>query len=474
MNNIFSRFVAVALLLFSGWLTVAKASRPNIILILTDDLGWGDLSCYGQTKYKTPNIDRLAAEGAKLTDFYSTAPYCAPSRAALLTGRYQFRSGMTRNPSPDAGINDVGLPSSELTLGEALGKTGYRTACVGKWHLGHKPEFNPLRHGFDEYLGILYSHDMRPVELVDGTNVVEYPVVLPNLTKKYTARALRFIEENQEKPFFLYFPHALPHKPLAASEELYKASGAGLYGDSMLEVDRSVGAVLEKLDALKLTEKTIVIFTSDNGPWFGGSSGDLRGMKGTTWEGGIRVPLLARWPGKIPAAQINSAPAAMIDLFPTLLKAAGVKVPSDRTIDGKDIMPLLTSSKADSPHEAIFSFGGNELRTVRSGRWKLHVAPPGKSKALAPNEKWEDKRAPDGVTIIAQFEQAHPSEHPGVTTGDEGVPGALFDLQTDPSEQKNIAAANPDIVSQLMHLAGPIMKELGPQSGRPGNKSRKH
>ncbi|MFN7140894.1 MAG: sulfatase-like hydrolase/transferase, partial [Limisphaerales bacterium] len=224
------------------------SKQPNVVLIFADDLGWGDLSCYGEKRFSTPQMDRLAKEGAKLTDFYSTAPYCAPSRASLLTGRYQFRSNMMRNPSPDSGVNDVGIPDSEITLGEAFQKAGYQTACIGKWHLGHKPEFHPLRHGFHEYLGILYSHDMRPVELLDGTNVVEYPVVLPNLTKKYTARALEFIEKNRDKPFFLYIPHALPHKPLAASEELYKTSGAGLYGDTMLEVDRSVGAVLNKLD----------------------------------------------------------------------------------------------------------------------------------------------------------------------------------------------------------------------------------
>ncbi len=472
MKKIFTKVLLCILALGALHQTAAaKTDRPNIVLILADDLGWGDLGCYGQTKYKTPNIDRIAAEGARFTQFYSTAPYCAPSRASLLTGRYQFRSGMTRNPAPDGGVNDVGLPASEVTLGEVFQKAGYRTMCIGKWHLGHKPEFSPLLHGFDEYLGVLYSHDMRPVELIDGTNVVEYPVVLPNMTKKYTARALQFMEKNQKEPFFLYMPHSLPHKPLAASEELYKTSGGGLYGDAMLEVDRSVGAVLAKLDELGLRENTLVIFTSDNGPWFGGSSGGLRGMKGGTWEGGIRVPMLARWPGKIAPGHVSKEPSAMIDLFPTLTGVTGVEIPKGLVLDGKDIWPLLTSA-AKSPHEAIFSFGGEELRTVRSGPWKLHVASPGKTKVAKPDEKWEDKRAPDGVTIIAQFEQSHPSEYPGITTGDEGKAGSLFNLENDPTEQHDVSGQNPEVVGRLQQFANGIQKEMG-ASGTPDKKRKK-
>ena len=209
----------------SSFAAQATPGRPNVIILFADDLGWGDLGCYGHPAFKTPNLDRLAREGARLTNFYSTCPYCAPSRAALLTGRYRFRSGVTGNPAPDAGINDIGIPASEITLGEAFQSAGYRTCAIGKWHLGHKPEFYPTRHGFDEYLGILYSNDMRPVQLLDGEKVVEYPVVQATLTKRYTERALSFLERNKGKPFFLYVPGVMPHKPLAASEAFYKKSG---------------------------------------------------------------------------------------------------------------------------------------------------------------------------------------------------------------------------------------------------------
>ncbi|MBI3464990.1 MAG: sulfatase, partial [Planctomycetes bacterium] len=364
------------------------ADKPNVVIIYADDLGWGDLSCYGHPKFKTPNIDSLAAEGAKLTNFYSCCPYCAPSRVGLQTGRYQFRSGVTNNPAPDAGINDVGIPSEELTLGEMFKAAGYATACIGKWHLGHKPEFHPLKHGYDEYLGILYSNDMRPVELWDGPRVIEYPVYQATLTKRYTERAVAFIERNRERPFFLYLPHAMPHKPLAASEAFYKKSGNGLYADVLAELDWGVGQVLGALHSLGLEQNTLVFFSSDNGPWLGGSSGGLRGMKGQTWEGGIRVPLLARWPGRIPAGHVSHEPAIILDLFATSLTAAGIALPQDRTIDGRDIMPLLTSD-SKSPHETIYSIRGNQLFTVRSGKWKFHGAPPGRP-PVAPNQAWTD------------------------------------------------------------------------------------
>ncbi|MGI8966468.1 MAG: sulfatase-like hydrolase/transferase, partial [Limisphaerales bacterium] len=330
-------------------------------------------------------------------------------------------------------------------------KAGYRTCCIGKWHLGHKPEFSPTRHGFHEYFGILYSHDMRPVQLIEGTKVVEDPVVIANLTKKYTERALKFIEKNKTNQFFLYLPHALPHKPLAASEDFYKKSGGGLYGDAVMEVDRSVGEIFKKLKELNLDEKTLVFFTSDNGPYYGGSSGGLRGMKGTTWEGGIREPLIARWPGKIRAEHVSHEPAIMMDLFSTSLLAAGIRLPQDRFIDGKNIMPLLTS-EARSPHDALFSMSGEELKTVRSGPWKLHVVPSKKTKVMKPDEKWIDKRAPDGVTIIAPYEQAHPSQYPGVLTGDEPKGMSLFNLEDDRAEQHNVAAQHPKIVRQLKEL----------------------
>jgi len=437
----------------------AVTGKPNVIVFFADDLGYGDLSCYGNTRFQTPNLDRMAREGARLTQFYSTCPYCAPSRAALLTGRYQFRSGLTTNPAPDAGVNDVGIRASELTLGEAFQAAGYKTICIGKWHLGHKPEFYPTRHGFDEYLGILYSNDMRPVQLFDGEKIIEQTVVQATLTKRYTERALAFIEQHRTKPFFVYLPGVMPHKPLAASEEFYKKSGGGLYGDAVAELDWCVGQVLAKLKELGLDESTLVFFSSDNGPWYGGSTGGLRGMKSNTWEGGIREPLIARWPGKIPAGHVSHEPAIMLDIFVTALTAAGIPISQDRIIDGKDIFPLLTSD-AKSPHEALFAMQGAKLYTVRSGRWKLHVIAPNKPRTMKPGEKWVDQRAPDGVTIIAQTEQAHPSQYPGVLTGDETKALSLFDLENDPAEQHDVAKEHPDIVNRLRALYDEMNKQV--------------
>ncbi|MDB6028140.1 MAG: arylsulfatase [Verrucomicrobiales bacterium] len=455
-NNILMQFprilrLACCLAFFSLANPAQTAEEKlNVIVILADDMGYGDVGCFGNAKFKTPAIDRMAAEGAKLTDFYAACPYCAPSRVSLLTGRYQFRSGLTKNPAPDESkeSDTRGISNSEITLGNVFQKAGYRTAMIGKWHLGHKPEFAPTRHGFNEYLGILYSHDMRPVQLMDGPKVVEYPVLVANLTKKYTARALQFIEKNKAKPFFLYFAHALPHKPLAASEDFYKKSGGGLYGDAVQEVDRSVGEVLNKLKELGLDKNTLVIFTSDNGPWFGGSTGGLRGMKGTTWEGGIREPFIAWWPGKIHAGRVSHEPAIMMDIFTTSLAAAGLKIPFDRYIDGKNILPLLTSD-ASTPHDALFSMQGDDLATVRSGKWKLHMIASKKQKIIAPDDKWIDKRAPDGVTIIAPYEQAHPSQYPGLLSGDETKSGSLFDLEKDPAEQHDVAKQHPEVVVRL-------------------------
>lgn len=444
---------ALAVLTLLATMPAAAAEHTNVIIVFADDLGWGDLGCYGHPQFKTPHIDRLAAEGARLTNFYSCCPYCAPSRVGLQTGRYQFRSGVVTNPAPDGGVNRVGIPDDEITLGEAFQAAGYQTACIGKWHLGHQLNYYPTRHGYGEYLGILYSNDMRPVQLIDGQRVVEYPVFQPTLTRRYTERALAFIEQNRNQPFFLYLPHAMPHKPLAASERFYKKSGAGLYGDVIAELDWSVGQVLDKLAELGIDGQTLILFTSDNGPWYGGSTGGLRGMKGQVFEGGIRVPLLARWPGTIPPGHVSDEPAITLDLFTTALLVAGINVPGDRVIDGKDILPLLTS-EATSPHESLYSMRGDRLSTVRSGPWKLHMGPGGgrARPTMAPEEKWVDPRGPDGVTIVAQYEQAHPSQFPGVATGDPVEDLALFHLQSDPAEQHNVAAEHPDVVARLRRL----------------------
>ncbi len=439
------RFLLFAL--FCGQL----AAAPNIVIILADDLGYGDLACYGNAKIKTPNLDRMAAEGAKLTQFNCPASFCAPTRASLMTGRYPFRCGMTSNPAPDGGPDADGLhlPEGEVTLAQVLKQAGYATGMIGKWHLGHaKPEWLPTHRGFDEYFGIPYSNDMRPVQLVEGDRRVEYPVVQATLTQRYTTRALDFIERNKAHPFFLYLPHAMPHKPLAASEDFYKKSSAGLYGDAVAELDWSVGEVLAKLKALGLDGNTLVMFTSDNGATFGGSTGGLRGMKGSTYEGGYRVPCIARWPGKIPAAHVSAQPAVMMDLFATALNAAGTS--TDRMIDGRDIMPLFTSD-APSPHEVIVGHQAAKLATVRDARWKLHVLKPGIGLVASykPGDHWTDPRAPDGVTILAPYEQATPEQMPGLTTGDAPKPMQLFDLQNDPAEQHDVAAQHADIVARL-------------------------
>lgn len=427
--------------------------RTNVVIILADDLGFGDLGCYGHPKFKTPNLDRMAAEGARLTQFNCPLPFCAPTRASLLTGRYPFRCGMTQNPTPDGGAaaDALHLPLQERTLGDVFKGAGYATGMIGKWHLGHaQAEWLPLHRGFDEYFGIPYSNDMRPVQLLQGDSRAEYPVVQATLTSRYTERALDFIERNQTKPFFLYFAQVMPHKPLAVSERFHRKSGAGLYGDVLMELDWSVGEVLRKLKELGLDERTLVMFTSDNGPWFGGNSGGLRGMKGSSFEGGLRVPCIARWPGKIPSGHSSSEPSVMMDLFATALAAADVPSPAGVHIDGRNILPLFTSD-ARSPHPFVFAHQTSTLATVRDARWKLHVVKPNTPffSLDKPGQPWVDPRGPDGVTILAPHDQARPSEYPGVRSGVAPAAMQLFDLKEDPSEQRDVAALHPEQVARL-------------------------
>jgi arylsulfatase A-like enzyme len=442
----------------SAWGLAAQIQSPppNFVLMYADDLGYGDLSCYGATAHRTPRLDRMAQEGVRFTDFYVPTPYCAPSRAALLTGRYPFRSGMVFNPAPDAGINDLGLPASEITIAEALKSKGYATSCIGKWHLGHLPEFLPRTQGFDEYYGILYSNDMRPVQLVENERVAKYPVIQAELTREYTDRAMDFIERSRGKPFFLYLAHAMPHKPLAASERFYSYETPGrLYSDVIRELDFECGRLLDTLKRLGLEENTLVIFASDNGPWFGGSTGGLRGMKASSWEGGIRVPMIARWPGRIPSGLVCREVAGVIDIFPTICGLAGVPLPSDRVLDGRDIFPLMSRAGAKSPHEAMFSMSGPNLVTVRSGKWKLAVRTPASGpQRLDPEAaaKWVDPRGPDGVTLIAQFEQPRPDQYPGVHSGPAPKEMMLFDLEADPGEQHDVSGSHPEVVARLKKL----------------------
>lgn len=427
--------------------------RPNILLIFADDLGYGDIHCESCDS-PTPRLDALAQEGARLTSFYAPTPYCAPSRATLLTGRYPFRHSLVRNPAPDAGLSNFGLPPEEITIAELLKDAGYKTAMFGKWHLGHRPQWLPSRQGFDEYLSILYSNDMAPVQLVEADQVVEYPVDQALLTRRYTQRAIDFISTHRDAPFFVYLPHAMPHKPLAASEDYYTPETPDdLYADVIRELDGSVGRILDALDEHGLADNTLVIFISDNGPYYGGSTGGLRGMKGRSWEGGVRVPFIARYPGRITAGVSNDAPAAMIDVLPTIAAYAGLGLPDDRVIDGHDIRPLFEDSQAPSPHDAIYTMRGADIATIRMGSWKLHVRNPGEAGALGlsreEKENWVDPRGPDGAHIIAPFEQPGPLQYPGVTGGDAAEPMMLFNLEDDPAEQHNVAEAHPDIVARL-------------------------
>ncbi len=435
---------------------IAAPNQPNVILIFADDLGYGDVGCFDEAcPFKTPNLDRMAAEGARLTSFYVPTPYCAPSRGTILTGRYPFRHSVVRNPAPDVGESNFGLPAAEITLAEQLKSAGYATAAYGKWHLGHKAKWLPRTQGFDEYFGILYSNDMFPVQLLQNESVVEYPVVQATLTQRYTDHAIKFMQQNRDRPFFIYLPHAMPHKPLAVSDNYYTPeTRADLYADVISELDAAIGRLLAKLKELSLSDNTLVIFTSDNGPWYGGSTGGLRGMKGKTWEGGLRVPLIARMPGVIPAGIVNDSPAASIDIFPTVCKLAGVATPDDRVMDGRDILPLLQDDSAPSPHDAIYGMQGGSLACIREGKWKLHVRSPGplRFSNLTPAElaNWEDPRGPDGVILLAPFEQPKPTEHPGLTTGDRPTEMMLFDLDADRGEQHDVADQHPEVVKRLL------------------------
>jgi arylsulfatase A-like enzyme len=422
------------------------ARKPNVVIILTDDLGYGDISCYGQSEYNTPSIDKIANQGVRCTDFYVPTPYCAPSRATLLTGRFPLRHKLIRNPTPDAGINDIGLADSEITLGEVFQEAGYKTSLIGKWHLGHKEEFFPVNHGFDEYYGILYSNDMRPVQIVANKDTVEYPVDQNLLTKKYTDKALEFITENKDNPFFLHLCHAMPHKPLAASENFYTPETKdNLYADVIRELDWSVGQIVKKLDELDVLDNTILIFMSDNGPYYGGSSGGLKGMKATTWEGGIRVPFIIRYPKAFQEKIDIDVPCWSPDIFPTLLSLAGITPTELNYLDGEDITEILKGDQQE--HAPVFSMHNDKVHSIRKGDYKLFIQ---ESRYKRLPSDWVDKRGPDGTTIIAPFEQARPHQYPGVIPEKPLKKIQLFDLKNDITESNDLSEKDPDKVQELM------------------------
>jgi arylsulfatase A len=428
------------------------SGRPNVILILADDLGYGDLQCYGHPRFRTPHLDKMAADGVRFTQFNTPAPFCAPTRASLMTGKYPVRCGMPMNPAPDAtpAINEIHLPEHQKTLAETLRSAGYATAIFGKWHLGHaRTEWLPTHRGFDEYFGIPYSNDMRPVALYEGDQKVEEPVEQSMLTERLTQRALSFIDRNHQRPFFLYLAHAMPHKPLAVSSEWAGKSGAGLYGDVIGELDSSVGQIVSRLTELGIERNTLVIFTSDNGAWYGGSTGGLRGMKSRSYEGAYRVPCIVRWPGTIPPGQTVTQPAVTMDLHATILEATGIPRTSDQKTDGISLLPLM-KNQARLPERVIFGQQRDEIATVRNSRWKLHVLAPNGVHAVTTDPTiWKDPRGPDGTTILAPREQHTPKDHPGVVTGADPKAMQLFDLQVDPSEQQDVAAKHPEIAASL-------------------------
>lgn len=392
-----------------------------MVILFADDLGYGDLGCFGHPTIRTPNLDRMASEGMKLTQFYSTSPVCTPSRAALLTGRLPIRNGMYgRNRRVLFPDSFGGLPATEITIASALKTKGYATCCIGKWHLGHLPQYLPTRRGFDYYFGIPYSNDMRPTPLIRNEEVIEEPANQAALTRRYTEEAIQFIEKNRHNPFFLYFAHTFPHVPLFASDAFKGKSLRGLYGDVVEELDWSVGRILETLRRLILAEKTLVLFTSDNGPWLlkklqGGSAGLLSGGKGSTWEGGVREPCLAWWPGKIKPASVSAEVACTMDFFSTALELAGLLLPGDRVIDGVSMVPMLWGS-GKSARTVLFYYRDMRLMAVRKGPWKVHL-------------------------ITQDGYNGEPQEHD---------PPLLFHLEQDPSEKVDMAQAHPDVLASIL------------------------
>jgi len=444
-----------------------RPSRPpNVVLIFVDDLGYADIGPFGATAYPTPNLDRMAKEGRCFTDFLVSSAVCSASRAAILTGCYHRRVGIDGALGPRA---EIGLDPAETTLAEVCKQKGYATACFGKWHLGHHPKFLPLQQGFDEYFGLPYSNDMWPLHpayadlppdaaarksgypplpLLEGDTVVDAEVDAADqarLTARYTERAVAFIAENHDRPFFLYVPHTMVHVPLFVSERFDGKSGRGRFADAVMEVDWSVGRILDAVDERGLREQTLVIFTSDNGPWLSygehaGSAGPLREGKGTMFEGGCREPTLMRWPGHIPAGTTCDELAATIDLLPTVAALIGADLP-ERPIDGLDLRPLMfATSDARSPHDIYYGYyGGGELQTVRDRRWKLHLPHAYATLAGRPGGKGGRPEP---------YEQAR-------------IGLALYDLHADPGERADVAAQHPDVVERLLALAERARDDLG-------------
>jgi arylsulfatase A-like enzyme len=445
--------------------SIAKAGQPNVVLIFIDDMGYGDIGPFGVEGIETPNLDRMATEGRTFTDFCVSTAVCSASRAALLTGCLHRRVGISGALFPG---NDYGLDPSEETIAELLKQKAYATAAFGKWHLGHHPRYLPVNQGFDEYYGLPYSNDMwpptyghdepstdpkknrryPPLPMIEGTTVVDADVTAGDqkqLTTQYTERATEFIRDHSDEPFFVYLPHSMVHVPLYVSDKFAGKSERGLFGDVVMEIDWSVGQVLDTLDELQLSENTLVIFTTDNGPWlnFGnhaGTAGPLREGKGTSWEGGVRVPTVMRWPGRIPANTSSDVFASTIDILPTIATIAGVDLPSKK-IDGQSILPLLTGEgEQKSVHDAFpIYYAGGQLQAIRNERFKLVF--PHRYRTLNGKQPGADGFPVNYDNLNAEL--------------------ALYDLKQDVGEQTNVADQFPEIVAELTASADVYRATLG-------------
>jgi len=452
---------------------ISRGSQPNVVFIVADDMGYADMGTQGARGFKTPHLDQLAVDGTRFTDFYVAQAVCTASRAAFMTGCYPNRLGM-QGAYNHTSID--GIAGEEWLLSEMFKELGYATAGMGKWHLGTRMKFHPLRHGFDEWLGIPYSNDntkyhptladeMPPLPFYDGEKIIELDPEQSQFTKRFTERAVDFIERHASQPFFLYIPHVMPHVPIFASEQFNGRSQAGLYGDVLEELDWSVGEVLATLRRLELDDQTIVIFISDNGPFLSygehaGSAAPLREGKLTTFEGGVRVPCLVRWPGHIPAGRVCSEPFMGIDLLPTLTEIMGGSPPT-LPIDGRSVKALLLDEPdGSSPHKALFFYSGTALQAVRSGSWKLHFAHPYITPAGEPGRGGKPSNygqlAPASIKL---------SGVEGIATRHgyriEQLELSLFDLATDPGESRNVADQYPDVVKRLTDLADAARRDLG-------------
>ncbi len=412
----------------------SPSTPPNIVIIFTDDMGYGDINYTGHPTIHTPNLNQLVHEGTVMTQFYSASSVCSPSRASLLTGRYPVRTGVIKVLFPH---HNVGLPQNEITIASMLKQKGYATSCVGKWHLGHKKEFLPTSHGFDMYYGIPYSNDMvegrsnfPPLPLMRNEEIIEAPVDQTTITKRYAEESVKFIQQSAraDKPFFLYFAHTMPHVPLYRSDDFENVSKRGLYGDIIEEIDWSVGEVMKALKEEGVDDNTLVIFTSDNGPWLskrlnGGSQGLFRSGKATTWEGGVREPFIARFPGKIPAGNVITEMGSTLDLFPTCLALAGIDMPQDRPYDGHNLLPVIMGE--ESEYDTFYYFYNETICAMRWQQYKLHVR---------------------------VFEREFRSE--------PANPPQLYNLLKDPSEQYDIAAEHPELVQKMQSMIDSFQEEV--------------